>query len=178
MLRSMGVEGWTEGIEVTRSISAWVFPEASVIFTKSHGRRASTDDANALIDLFLWLQRELPPAARPPAIVHDWRSMTELPIAVRRVFVARRREIEIAPRRIVVAIGINPVLRMIVQAVTLSAQLLTRAAPFELVDRPAAALVELGVGLPDVALHERLRFAWRAKRRSVRPPPAPSSNSL
>src|SRR5436305_4819103 len=47
------------------------------------------------------------PRHRPPIVVHDWRSFHTVPLAARRAFVKRRKEIATAPERIVVALEIG-----------------------------------------------------------------------
>ena len=144
---------------------AWLFPEARVIFTRTFADDASEEDANGLIDFFSWLEKFEGPGAlprnQPPIVVHDWRSFRSVPLVARRVFVKRRKEISTTPERIVVAVDVNPVLRMALRTVALAAQLVTRAVPLELVDDPTVALAKAGVDAPDPLLHLRLREAWR-----------------
>jgi hypothetical protein len=94
-------------------------------------------------------------------VVHDWRSFRRVPREATRVFLERRKEIATIPSKLVVAVDVNPVLRMVLRTVALGAQLLTRAVPMELVDDPEGALMAAGVTVPDPVVHLRLREAWR-----------------
>jgi len=153
---------WPDGIPFSPNGRAWLFPERAVLVTRTAGPAVSADDANALIDLFLWLSaRE---QARAPTIVHDWRTLKSLSREARAVFMARRAELTTRPSKLYVAVQLNPVYRMALQTAMLGAQMLTQAVPTELVSEPFAVLARLGVGSPDPALHLRLREDWRTSR--------------
>ena len=162
---------WAEGIALSIDARAWVFPKQRVIFTQSYGSAPTLDDANGLVDFFLWLERLEGPDAMPktpaPIVVHDWRSFSSVSMNVRQAFVARRKEIETMPSKLVVAVAINPVLRMAMRTVALAGQLVTHAVPLDIVDDPTEALVAAGATQPDPLVHLRLREAWRHRAQSV-----------
>jgi len=170
---------WPEGIALATSSRAWIFPEARVIFTKSFGQEATLEDANGLVDFFLWLETmegpDAMPRTPPPIVVHDWRSFARVPTETRRTFIRRRAEIKTMPAKLVLALSVDPVLRMALRTVALASQLVTRAVKLELVDDPVDALEGAGVTAPDALLHLRLRDAWGARaegppRKTARPP--------
>jgi len=153
---------WSDGIPFSPNGQAWLFPERAVVVTRTSGPSVNADDANALIDLFLWLSAREPTAA--PTLVHDWRSLTSLSREARGVFMARRAEVKTRPSKLYIAVELNPVYRMALQTAMLGAQMLTQAVPAELVTEPFAVLARLGVRSPDPALHRRLREDWRTSR--------------
>jgi hypothetical protein len=159
---------WAEGIALSPSARAWVFPEQRVIFTQSYGDAPTLDDANGLVDFFLWLERLEGPDAMPktpaPSVIHDWRSFKSVSMNVRQRFVTRRKEIGTLPGKLVVAVAVNPVLRMAMRTVALAGQLVTHAVPLDLVDDPKDALVAAGATDPDPLVHLRLREAWRHRQ--------------
>ena len=67
------------------------------------------------------------------------------------------------PSKLVVAVAVNPLLRMAMRTVALASQLVTHAVPLNLVDNPTAALVAAGATEPNPVVHLRLREAWRAR---------------
>lgn len=155
---------WSEGVAFSVGGRGWVFPDAGVIFTRSQPTEPSIDDANGLIDFFLWLEKvDVLPSGRSPTIIHDWVSYDRIPQEVRALFSRRRKEIAAVPDRLIVALAINPVLRMALRTVALGTQLLTRAAPLEIVDDARPVLAKRGIESPDPLLHLRLREAWRAR---------------
>ncbi len=162
------MDAWPEGIALSASSRAWIFPDARVVFTKSFAEAATIEDANALVDFFVWLENmdgpDALPLTPPPIVIHDWRSFRTVPREATRIFIARRREIATIPEKLVVALDVNPVLRMVLRTVSLGAQLLTRAVPMELVDDPQGALKAAGVTAPDRVVQLRLREAWRRHR--------------
>jgi len=160
-------ELWAEGIALSAQARGWVFPEQRVIFTQSYGSEPTKDDVNGLVDFFLWLEHlegaDAMPKTPPPTVVHDWRSFKSISMDVRQAFVTRRKEITTLPGKLVVAVAVNPVLRMAMRTVALASQLVTHAVPLDLVDDPTEALVTAGATLPDPVMHLRLREAWRRK---------------
>jgi hypothetical protein len=151
---------WTEGIRFAAGGCVWVFPKEEVVFTEITVTAPTPSDAGALIDMFLWLGHELG-TDHEPTIVHDWRSIRSIPKETRQTFQLRRREIRMRPKRLVVAADLNPLTRMVMRTVALGAQLVSGAAPIELVKDPRLSLAELGVKSPDPALHARLRSSFR-----------------
>ena len=158
---------WAEGIALSANARAWVFPPQRVIFTQSYGGEPTLEDVNGLVDFFLWLERMEGPDALPktpaPTVIHDWRSFKAVSMDVRHAFGARRTEITAVPSKLVVAVAINPVLRMAIRTVALASQLVTHAVPLDLVDDPTDALVAAGATEPDALVHLRLREAWRRR---------------
>jgi hypothetical protein len=158
---------WSEGIAFARTSQGWVFPEPNVIVTRATGEAATLEDVNGLIDWFIWLARTrgggILKKLEPPIVIHDWRSFQSVPQEVRSAFVERRKEITMHPKRLVVALAINPVLRMALRTVALGAQLMTHAAKLSIVDDPEPELAKAGVTSPDPLLHLRLREAWRSR---------------
>jgi hypothetical protein len=154
---------WTEGVVFAPSAQVWVFPDQGVVFTSLQIESPTPAHANAFIDMFHWLKSELG-ALPSPVIVHDWRAMRTIPRETREVFLARRREIQDAPTRVVVAVDLNPFVRMMIRTVSLGAQLVSRTVPIDFVRHPLLTLVELGVKTPDVALHARLRQSFARYR--------------
>ncbi len=160
------MDAWPEGIALSANARAWLFPDARVVLTRSFADTATIDDANALVDFFVWLEKmdDALPRTPPPIVIHDWRSFRRVPREATRVFLARRKEIATIPAKLVVAVDVNPVLRMVLRTVALGAQLVTRTVPMEFVDDPEGALMAAGVTAPDPVLHLRLREAWRQHR--------------
>ena len=158
---------WAEGIALSKDARGSVFPAERVIFTQSYGSEPTMGDANGLVDFFLWLERldgpDAMPKTPPPTVVHDWRSFKSVSMNVRQAFVARRKEIKTMPGKLVVAVAVNPVLRMAMRTVALASQLVTHAVPLDLVDDPTETLVGAGATQPDPVVHLRLREAWRSK---------------
>ncbi len=159
---------WAEGIALSADARAWVFPQHRVIFTQSYGDQPTLEDANGLVDFFLWLEHlegpDAMPRTPPPTVVHDWRSFSRVSMNVRRAFIARRKEITTLPAKLVVAVAINPVLRMAMRTVALASQLVTHAVPLDIVDDPTEALTSAGATEPDPVVHLRLREAWRHRQ--------------
>ena len=108
------MDAWPEGIALCASARAWLFPDAHVVLTRSFAEEATIDDANALVDFFLWLEKmdDALPRTPPPIVIHDWRSFRRVPREATRVFLARRKEIATIPAKLVVAVDVNPMLRM------------------------------------------------------------------
>lgn len=160
-------ELWAEGIAFSPNARGWVFPAERVIFTQSYEKEPTLEDANGLVDFFLWLEGlegpDAMPKSPPPTVVHDWRSFSKVSMNVRQTFVARRKEITTLPSKLVVAIAVNPVLRMAMRTVALASQIVTHAVPLDIVDDPKDALVSAGATQPDPVVHLRLREAWRAR---------------
>ena len=158
---------WAEGIAFSPNARGWVFPKERVIFTQSYGGEPTLGDVNGLVDFFLWLERLEGPDALPkspaPTVIHDWRSFTTVSMDVRRAFGSRRKEITAVPAKLVVAVAINPLLRMGIRTVALASQLVTHAVPLDIVDDPTEALVAMGATEPDALVHLRLREAWRKR---------------
>lgn len=152
---------WPEGIAFSARGRAWVFLSPSVIFTQTTSTEVGAEDAQALIDLFLWLDSHHL-GEGSPAVVHDWRSLEKLPREARTAFLKRRAEIKTKPSRVFVAVKLNPVHRMALQTVMLGSQMISQAVPTSLVHDPFAALRGLGHSKPDGALHLRLRDGWRS----------------
>jgi len=156
---------WAEGIALSKDARAWVFPAERVIFTQSYGSEPTLDDVNGLVDFFVWLERlegpDALPRTPPPTVIHDWRSFTTVSMNVRHAFATRRKEITALPAKLVVAVAVNPVLRMAMRTVALASQLVTHAVPLDIVDDPTEALVAAGAIQPDPLVHLRLREAWR-----------------
>lgn len=159
---------WAEGIALSANARAWLFPPQRVIFTQSYGSEPTLDDVNGLVDFFLWLERMEGPDALPktpaPTVIHDWRSFKSVSMDVRHAFGARRKEISALPAKLVVAVAVNPMLRMAIRTVALAAQLVTHAVPLDLVDDPTEALVAAGATQPDPLVHLRLRETWRRRQ--------------
>jgi hypothetical protein len=161
-------EGWTQGVPFAPEGQVWVFPKQGVVYTEVTTESPTPSDANALIDMFQWLKTELDPSA-PPVIVHDWRSMRAISRETRQVFLTRRREIREQPARIVVAVDVNPLIRMVIRTAALGAQLVSGTAPIDLVKNPALTLAEFGVKSPDRELHARLRASFEASALKTAP---------
>jgi hypothetical protein len=151
---------WTEPIPLTDVGGVWVFPDQGVLYTETTIASPTAEDANALVDFFLWLDQQLA-SPRRLTVVHDWRSFVAIPREVRRTFIDRRKELVRRPARVVIAVTMNPMIRMAIQTVSLGAQFLVRAPPLDLVHDVAPVLRDLGVRDPDPSLHARLRLAWR-----------------
>lgn len=163
---------WTEPIPLSDVGGAWVFPEQAVLYTESTSVAPTIEHARTLFDFFDWMLTHLPPD-RPTTLIHDWRSLRSIPPEVRQAFITRRKRFAILkPARVVIAVKMNPVIRMGVQTVSLAAQMFMDAVKIDVVDDPAPALREHGVSEPDPSLHARLRLAWRHARGSLIPPPA------
>jgi hypothetical protein len=156
-------DAWPEPFPIGGIGGAWIFPGASIIYTESRGSSPTERDVHALFDFFEWLAEHVP-EARAPTIVHDWRSIKRVPREARSAFVWRRRKIERQPERVVVALSVNPVVRMTIQTVSMAAQLLARAVPLDVVGDPMPPLRERGATEPDATLHARLRLAWQRTR--------------
>lgn len=158
---------WAEGIAFSPNARGWVFPTERVIFTQTYGGEPTLGDVNGLVDFFLWLERMEGPDALPktpaPTVIHDWRSFTTVSMNVRHAFADRRKEIQAVPSKLVVAVAMNPVLRMAIRTVALATQLVTHAVPLDIVDDPTEALVAAGATEPDALVHLRLREAWRRR---------------
>jgi hypothetical protein len=158
---------WAEGIALSKDARAWVFPEQRVIFTQSYADAPTLADVRGLVDFFLWLENmhgpDALPKTPPPTVIHDWRSFKSVSMNVRQEFVARRKEIATLPSRLVVAVAVNPVLRMAMRTVALAGQLVTHTVPLDLVDDPTEALVAAGATQPDALVHLRMREAWRRR---------------
>ncbi len=157
----MIADTWCPGIEFTPGGRIWVFPEQQVLLTEARMERPTPSDANALIDVFLWLRRTLDESAQP-VVIHDWRAMRSIPRETRQVFLARRGDVRGQPERIIVATDVNPLVRMVIRTAALAAQLVSGTAPIELVKDLHVTLAEHGVRTPDPAVHERLR-SWFAE---------------
>jgi hypothetical protein len=156
-------EAWTEPIPLSDVGGAWLFPDRGVVYTETRKVVPVVDDVHVLVDFFLWAASQVPIQGRP-TIVHDWRSFQSIPRDVRRAFVQRRRDLSEQPERVIIAVTLNPLVRVALQTVALGAQLLAQAVRLDLVDDPGPALRALSVGAPDPALHARLRLAWRHNR--------------
>lgn len=161
IIDSLITDGWAKGVHFAPDGRVWVFPTEEVVFTEISVASPTPRDAGALIDMFLWLSRELG-SEHSPTLVHDWRSIRSIPRPTREIFQLRRRELRMRPKRIIVAADMNPVTRMVMRTVALGAQLVSSAAPIDLVKDPRLTLAELGVKSPDPGLHARLRESWDA----------------
>lgn len=155
-------DDWTDGVRFAPAGQVWVFPKQEVLFTEVTTESPTPADAHALVDVFLWLKVELGDTP-PPVIVHDWRAMRTIARETRQVFLTRRREIRGQPARIVVAVDVNPLIRMVIRTAALGAQLVSGTAPVDLVKNPLLSLAEYGVKSPDPELHARLRAAFETR---------------
>lgn len=155
----MRTSAWPEPLPIGNVGGAWVFPEQGVIYTESRARAPSAEDVDALFDFFDWLVPHVP-TAHSPTLIHDWRTLRRVPREARTAFVWRRRKVAQEPARVIVALDVNPILRMTIQTVSMGAQLLVRAAPLDVVTDPTPSMRERGATDPDPNLQARLRLAW------------------
>jgi hypothetical protein len=164
---------FTEPIPLSDVGGAWVFPEQGVLYTESTATIPTVEHARTLFDFFDWMIHHQP-AEKPTTVIHDWRSMRSIPSDVRQTFIARRKRFAavMRPARVVIAVKLNPVIRMGIQTVSLAAQMFTDAVPIDVVAECGPTLREYGVSEPDPSLHARLRLAWRHARGMTIPPPA------
>lgn len=157
----MAPAGWTEPIVLSDVAHAWLFPNDGALYTESLLAVPRVEHVKALFDFFEWVGAYVP-TDRPATLVHDWRSFKTIPTEVRRAFAAHRRAMTAARvRRVVVATSASPVVRMGVQAVSLTVQMLGLGVPLELVADPSSAIEKWIRQSPDPSLHARLRLAWR-----------------
>jgi hypothetical protein len=154
---------WTEPIPLDNIGGAWVFPEQAVLYTESSCHVPTIEDVDTLFDFFAWTRSHVT-TSRPPTLIHDWRSLESIPSEVRRAFIARRKDVRASPERVVIAVHLNPMIRMAIKMVSLAAQMVLRTAKVELVADPAPALRERRAVRPDPSLHARLRSEWREAR--------------
>ena len=161
--RVVDTSAWCQGIPIAVDARLWVFPAEQVVFTRVSASSPTERDAHCLIDAFLWLAGILP-GSQSPTVIHDWRAIRSIPRAVRGVFLARRRELSIKPRKLLIAVTADPLVRMVLQTVALGAQLVTDASPIEFIGDPQVVLHQvLGASAPDTSLHARLSASWRAR---------------
>ncbi len=162
-MTSVRTEAWPEPFPIGRVGGAWLFPDQTTIYTQATAEVANADDVHALFDFFDWIEPHFHVAC-PPILVHDWRTLRSVPRDARSAFTWRRRKVKHEPSRVVVALTMNPLLRMTIQTAAMGAQIFARSVPLTVVADPVASLRELGVTDPDATLHARLRIAWQRSR--------------
>ncbi len=152
---------WCEGIPIGDIGTLWVFPEANLIFTQVRRCAPTPADATALVDVLAYLERGglVEPG---PTVIHDWRLIQKVPPETRSVFRQQRAALATIPKEIIIALDVNPILRMVLQSFALASEF-TAKAKTTIVRDPRLSLQAFGPLDPDPALHARIRLVVKGQ---------------